>query len=1124
MNVEFEHILKKLRGFIRQEYLEQSLYGGQLFVIVSSSLFLVFVLLESLFHFDSVIRTIILSVWGFSSISLFAYYFCIPLFNRFKNYSTRTYLEAANIVGKHYPDVNDEIRNALELYGQQNNTHASSAFVKAAFQFLYKKIKEIDFAKIVSFQRCFAILRYTLISGLGVLFLVLLVPQLHASAGRLFLCRTDFTAPAKYLLKISPGNTKIIKGEDVLLNVVIVGGAPASLDLYVKDQEQNKSQKFSIEQDSTGNYRYIVKAVRSDIEYWCSLEGVQSEHYKITVVNNPIVQEIIIKIKSPSYSGIKETEQKDNGNISCLFGSNLEFKITSSKVLKEAFLVIRDSQYVKLQVSEFAAYGAISAKGEWTYKIIIKDVDGNTNVSPVVYSVKTFTDVFPVIEILSPEQNTILTSEQRINLTLKLSDDYGFNALKLYYRLSASRYEKPEESYQVVSIPFDKSKKDEIINYIWNLSLLSLASEDVVTYYAEVEDNDNVSGPKKSKTLEYTLRIPSIDELFKESSKIQEKAEDELTKTLQEAQELKKELENISKDMKKDKKELSWEEKEKVQSAAKKFGELQDKVDQIQKQMKQSTDKLEKNNLLSKETMQKYLELQKLLNELSTDEMKKAMEKLQQTLQSMDRKQTQQNMQNMKIDEEAFQKSLERTLNLLKRIQIEQKVDELIKKSQQLEQQQNELSEKTQKELDKKNNASEELSKQQKSIEKQSKEFQKDLQELAKRMEEFKDLPKDEAEKLEKEFEEQKNDELSKDAQESIQQQQKQQAMQKQSKISQNMKQMKKKLEGLQSSIMQQQQMQTFMDLTKLLHELVSMSEQQEALKDNSLNGERELSFNENARKQDNLKRTLENLLQKMGALAQKTFAISPEMGKELGDARRRMDQAISSLQAKSGNGAAENQAEAMKSMNQAALMMKQSMDNMMQQGGQGSSGMMSLMQQLGKLSGMQMGLNNMTQQMQQGNNGQMSQGQQAQMQRLAQQQSVIRKSLQQLNDEAKSTGTSKKIPTNLESVLKQMDEVIQDMKTEKIDDALIQKQEKILSRLLDAQRSINERDFEKDRESFTGTNVTRKSPADLKLSNGKKSDKLKDELNNVSREGYVKDYEELIRKYFESLQKGEHK
>jgi hypothetical protein len=73
---------------------------------------------------------------------------------------------------------------------------------------------------------------------------------------------------------------------------------------------------------------------------------------------------------------------------------------------------------------------------------------------------------------------------------------------------------------------------------------------------------------------------------------------------------------------------------------------------------------------------------------------------------------------------------------------------------------------------------------------------------------------------------------------------------------------------------------------------------------------------------------------------------------------------------------------------------------------------------------------------------------------------------------------------------------------------------------MLDAQKSINERDYEKNRESLTGKNYQKTSPGQLNLKSADTQNKLRDELNRASQEGYNKDYENLIRKYFEMLQR----
>jgi ElaB/YqjD/DUF883 family membrane-anchored ribosome-binding protein len=125
---------------------------------------------------------------------------------------------------------------------------------------------------------------------------------------------------------------------------------------------------------------------------------------------------------------------------------------------------------------------------------------------------------------------------------------------------------------------------------------------------------------------------------------------------------------------------------------------------------------------------------------------------------------------------------------------------------------------------------------------------------------------------------------------------------------------------------------------------------------------------------------------------------------------------------------------------------------------------------------------------------------------------------LSELNREAKEAGESKKIAADLEQILEDMKEVISGMNTKKVDDDLIQTQDKILSKLLDAQRSMNERDFEKNRESFSGKEFNVDSPAELILNEYRNNDILREELIKSFQSGFSKDYQEIIRRYFESL------
>ena len=1112
-------LLKKLESFIRKDYLQLLVFGVQAFLAVILLNFTFYAFFELIANFNSAVRTILFALFILLSGALLFYLLIKPFLKYIGSIQKETYFKAAIKVGANFPEVKDELINTMQLISENEKENLySENLIDAAFKKVFERIKNLNFQELVNFERAKKILPYFAAITILCLGIIIFVPGMNAASHRLLNFNEEFTPPPKFIFEIIPGNKEITKGDGLEISVKIKGSKPKSVNLASRKEEEAEFQKQQLIPDSLGNYFLEMNSIKSSFKYFAEADGFNSESYEIVVIDRPIVKTLDIEIISPSYSNIPKTAQKDNGNIQALIGSRVSINISSTKKLREAKLDFADSSYIDLKIDGETASGNFSVRKDNNYQIKLTDENGNSNLVPITYQVKALYDAFPVIELVSPNQNTSLANDNRVVLIAKASDDYGFSKLILNYRLSASRYETPQPEFSSVEIPISKSFLELDINYIWNLTQMYLAVDDVVTYYLEIFDNDFISGPKSARTQSLTIRVPSLDEILNTADQLQAQSETELEQVLKDTEELKKTLEEIDQELKKDDPKLTWEEKEKIENALEKFQELQDKVDKINDQLGDMKENLQENNLLSKETMEKYMELQKLMDEMTSDEMKKAMEKLQNLMKDMNRQMTQDQLENMKLDEEKFKKSIERTLNLLKRVQIEQKMDELMKRTEELMEKQEELSEQTEKSDPSDQKEMNNLSQKQDEITKDLENLKKEMENLDEKMSEVPDMPKEDMEELMEEFQKQQNQQLSEQSSQDMQQKQKQKANQNQKQLSQNMQKMKQMMKDMKDSMQQQNQMQTFTDMMKILDNIISLSKQQEDLKNESQNLEPNSSrLDDMAKKENELSGNLNNIMQQMSELSQKTFAISPEMGKALGDAKKQMENSVQAMKNRNGLLASNQQGEAMKSLNEAAMMMKNSMESMMQGGGQG--GMMSMMQQLQGLSGQQMNLNNLTQMLQKMQQGGMSPQQQAEMQRLGQQQQLIQKSLEQLNKEAKVSGQSSKLPADLDNILKRMQEVVTDMQGEKLNDELIQKQENILSKLLDAQRSLNERDYEKERESRTGENVARNFPAELDLNSQNSLNKIRDELNKAVKEGYSRDYEDLIRKYYEILQ-----
>ncbi len=1109
-------VLKELAHLIEKEN-KISFFTGILKSISGLLLFLgVITFFEQYSYFSTNVKLIFLIIITILFVSTFILWSLKPLIKIFKNKTLDDYYSISKKIGFFFPEVKDNLLNSLQLLEDPDTE--SQSLTNAAFEAVYKKISNLNLNKIIDFSPLKKITNIFFSIFALAFFSLLVFPQIRAASSRLLHFNTQYIKPSEFNLEILSGNVKIKKGENVVLEAKAIGNAPKEISIATRTKFETEFNEHNILADSNNIFTLRLNNNKSSFTYFAHKNNIVTKSFFVEVLDPPVIDLMELKIIPPSYSRQPVFYQKDNGNLEVLPGTKILFNIQSTKNLLKANLIKNDTIEIPLEVSNRKAEGSILVYNNFHYHILLVDADSNKNSNPISYEVKTILDTPPFIEISSPKKYSLLPQNNLISLSGSIKDDYGFTKLVLNYKVSESLFHKSQNGFKSINIPINKTELEQNFFYNWDFSNLLLREKDVITFYIEVFDNDNINGPKSTKSELFKIRVPSLDELFTQADNVQNDAVEKLNETLKDSEKLKKNLKELSDKLKQNKKKLDWNEKEQVEKSIEKFKELSKKAEEAQQNLKKMQQEMNQNNLLSKETMEKYNELQKLMDKLNNEELQKALEKMQKSLQQLNRDKVQNSLENFKANEEAFRKSIERTLNLLKKIQIEQKVDEAIKRMEKLNKDLNKQADELQK---KDNNTNEKtknnLTKEQKNINEQLKNLQEELDKLNEKMKEVNDMPQKKMEEIKENFEEQKNSETSQQAMKELQENNFQKAMQNIRQLSKNMNSAKNQMQQLKKQMQQQNQQMVMQNMMKAINDLISTSKEEETLQQKTeQNKFRPSQLSKLAENQMDLSQNLNNILRQMNKLSQKTFAITPEMGKALGKARQAMKESINGLQNRNGNQASFKQSEAMKSLNEAAMLMQNSLQQMMQGGGQGN-GMMSLMQQLQQLSQQQMSLNQLTQQLKQ---GQLSMQQLAEMQRLAQQQMQIQKSLSELNKEAKQSGQSKKIASNLEKIVDEMKEVISGLNTKKLNDDLIKKQNKILSKLLDAQRSINERDFEKNRESRIGKTFNIESPDEINLTNKKIEESLREELIKAVKEGYSKDYQKLIRKYFEELEK----
>ncbi len=1126
MTQQTQHIVNQIkeridttrRSLYRKEIFTEGLKTFSVIVLIGTLL----VSIESLAEFDSKTRTILFYSYIIFSVVIGLWLLWRPVLRSlgiFKQHSDR---EISRMIGAKFEKIADRLENVLDLSDMLKNGDGTSSpeLIEVALEHFSKSTTGINFASVISFVRLQNLLR--IVSAISITVLALVVipgTPFHDAFNRVLHYDKEFVPLQRFSFSVTPGNIDIVKGESVTIHAIIVTAVdeqsiPKVVTLSYSEKNVDVKEHIILQSDSAGQFRYLFPVIKASMEYQLSSEiGIISDKYSITVGDRPFIRSLAISIIPPAYTKLKKEMLDENiGDVLVLPGTSIIWNIVPSKDISGATIVFKNGPTLPLKKNGEVYSGELSAINPTSYYIELEDANGNTNQNIIEYKIDMLTDEYPSVVIVSPGKNIDVTEAMQLPLELKIDDDFGINKFQLLFRLMESKFEKPEKSFGSI-IPFDTlNSKNEIVSYLWDLSLLGLVPEDVVEYYVEVQDNDVVNGPKTTKSQTYLIRLPSLEEVFSDADKTHDNALKTLEESLKDAEELKKDLEELSNDMKRNQ-QMDWQKQNKAEQALKKYEEIQKKVDNVSKTVDEMTQNLQRNNTLSKETLEKYIELQKTLSELNSPEFQKAMKRMQEAMQNVSPDQLQEAMQQAQFNEEQFRQSIDRTMKLLKRIQIEQKVDELLKRSEEMKQAQENVNKETQQLKQNDSQKATELAQKQDEINKQLSDVQKELNDLGKKMGEFpKEMPTDKLNAAKEAANDKDMQTAMKQSSQQLRSMQMERAMTAQQQANSGISEMQQELSELQEQMLNNQMQQTMNALKKSMQDMLQLSQKQEELKNQSrLLDPNSQQFKEMAQQQQNLQGDLSNVANAMTELSQQSFVVTPEMGKQIGRAMAQMQQAMNGIEQRNGQSASASQNEAMASLNKAATQMQGAMKQMQQQGGQGGG---SLMQQLRNMAMQQQQINTLTQQM--GQQEGMSQQQMQEMGRLARQQDAVRKSLEQLQRESQGSPEKNKVMGDLDKIADEMKEVVEQLRQNEVNPNTTQQQERILSRLLQAQRSMRERDFEQKRKATTGITPQRKNPTELSAQTD--DSRLQKDLQRAQEAGYSKDYMDLIRKYYEAI------
>jgi len=1137
--------------------------------------------LESIFHFDSNFR------WVFFGVIILVLAGCLisliipPLLRLSGLLHGPNDTATAKRIGAAYPEVADRLTNLLDLTSARHS-RAPSELLDGAVSMLGKQVQGIAFEQVENFGRARYASRIAVAPLLCIVFFLLAAPSSFIGAtSRILTPGVTYVRPATFTLTVAPGNVELVKGDQLDLDIRLLGtDRPSSVSVSLNNLGEQVSETLTLQSNADGAFQFSRVNVRRPLRYQVTAGGVKSPWYTVSLIDRPLVRSLQVSLDFPAYTRIPSQRLDPNvGDVAALPGTHAKLSVgLGDTQVKEAFVRFENGTLDTLAIDGITARGQFILSKEGRYQILLRNNLRIENNAPITYQITLLEDASPSIVQLEPKPDTELNESFRERLHMRIHDDFGFKRLRVFYRLAESRFGNIDKDFRFLEIPIeDRWALDQDLFHEWLLkdqSNLSPVPGDVIEYFLKVWDNDSVGGYKSARTPLFHFRFPSLAEQYEKLDDDSGKTQKHMEDLLEKAATVKKEFEDLREELRQ-KPEADWQDQRHLEQLQQHQKDVEQKVDDLSTQIESLTETMEENNLVDEHTLEMYQELKKVAEEINTPEMMDALKRLQEALQNMNLNRMQKSMEDFQFNEQQYQQRLERTLELFKQIQVQQKMDELAHRAEELARREEHLAEKTDKLLDeekkdqadhskdsttqnkqdvdraedkpsesdeqvnnKKSDPSETnqtqpkgdltesmtpsereaLAKEQERAREEMEALEEKIKALKDQMDALKQAPKQEMQQLQDQVESQDLPEQMKQNAEQLRQDQLQPAQKGQKQMQQQLQQMQRQLQQMQAGMQGQQMQLNLSGMRRALNDVLILSEKQEDLR-GAVRGLSSDSpqLRQYAQQQVNLTDGLTIVSDTLQSLSRKIPQMSREVQKNTGESLREMSAATDAMADRIARRASGHQKGAMTHLNELAVLLSDLLNQMMnaQPGGAGNMSMQQMLQQLQQMAGQQKGLNDQIQQLLNDMHGnKLSNDARERLRQMAGEQEQIRNQLKQLG---RNRDLQNKMLGDLNRIAQQMQETIRELQQHGPNRQTIRRQKQILTRLLDASRSMQERGMEKKRKSKSGQEFDRASPGELSPS--EKADQLRQDLLRALESGYAPDYEHLIKRYFELLQ-----
>jgi hypothetical protein len=438
-------LIEDLLDSIGQKWRSTQILRG--FLLFSAFAFLSTFAAATTAHFTAqgFLTTAITILWIAWLIASFAWWILRPLFLRPQN------LKVARLVETRIPGLHNGLTNSLLL--ARADDLQQSPFLSEIFDEILAttRAQPLDSAVKISDLRP---LLLRLAAILLPLLLSLVFPSIRGSLQQgwrqMFNPTTFIPKVGKVrILEISPKQITLVAGQPLDISALAEdpdNRLPNAQLIFEKDQHPKSQLPPTLTPDNQLKYSYHLDHIDEPTRFRLEVGGTQSEWCDVTVVKQVKLQQLILNISPPTYTGkpnqnvLLKPDDIAKTPISVLEGSRVEIAIVSDVPVKSALLQLNQDSPSPMSIAQqgqrFSASAIIMQPTDLS-ALLTENGQVIARLPDPPLRINCTKDAVPAIEMKWPTQDTTVPPNLELKISALIKDDLGLASARILISTSA---------------------------------------------------------------------------------------------------------------------------------------------------------------------------------------------------------------------------------------------------------------------------------------------------------------------------------------------------------------------------------------------------------------------------------------------------------------------------------------------------------------------------------------------------------------------------------------------------------------------------------------------------------------------------------------------------------------